>query len=446
MNWCPYPLLTLLLTFGSFNQLKADCTQEIITHLENMRSLSFKVSKGIPYHDYHLDRETLLNGFQQDCFDSDKAYQLNYLWQIYLNSENKQIQDERFFSLALKKLKILQTHGHLEQAQKVYDAIKKSLEKVPNQKNIQLGQRPEVRDRSACQDIDISEKMPVVRNQGSMGWCSHFSYADLLSYELNQTLSASYLGFILRPSGKLGSLNSNISTLNDTIGFCTEKALPSRLPKRYGPKRLQFIQNPDKIAKTYPGNDPLDLLDNWFKELFPESMLQTVHEIHRLNDPSPILILDRKYQINPSYGDQYSDKIVSSIAYEVCKEQNGFVRVNDLNFTTYHFNERYYGKSPIATVDDALKAGKPALIRYEVSAVAEGSNYGKHASVVVGRRFKNNQCQYLIRNSWGKNSCLKTKGIQGEDFCSPAGHFWVNIDTLSDTLTSVEFIEQQSAL
>lgn len=66
---------------------------------------------------------------------------------------------------------------------------------------------------------------------------------------------------------------------------------------------------------------------------------------------------------------------------------------------------------------------QPIGINYN-SGVLKNKKGGGHASLVVGRRWKNNRCEYLVHNSWGK-SCSKYPW-ECED-----GRIWIPGETLA---------------
>jgi hypothetical protein len=57
-----------------------------------------------------------------------------------------------------------------------------------------------------------------------------------------------------------------------------------------------------------------------------------------------------------------------------------------------------------------------------------------HAVLVIGSRRKDGECQYLLRNSWGKNACARGKGEAVE--CDN-GNYWVSQRTLERRLDKV---------
>jgi hypothetical protein len=70
----------------------------------------------------------------------------------------------------------------------------------------------------------------------------------------------------------------------------------------------------------------------------------------------------------------------------------------------------------IQSIDSALEAGHPAMVLYNASVLTDGSQLESlsrergHASLIVGRSYNTTtqQCEYILRNSWGGTSCNAT--------------------------------------
>jgi hypothetical protein len=93
------------------------------------------------------------------------------------------------------------------------------------------------------------------------------------------------------------------------------------------------------------------------------------------------------------------------------------------------------------------KNPQPIAIEYCGYLLTNGSNFrgvdshgnrtkdcGEHASLVIGRRknLQNGQCQFLIRNSWGKYC-----GGYSKDWSCENGNVWVDANALSANVTSI---------
>ncbi len=97
----------------------------------------------------------------------------------------------------------------------------------------------------------------------------------------------------------------------------------------------------------------------------------------------------------------------------------------------------------LESIDDALNKNEPSAIGYDagfLNSIDRGRDpdWG-HFSVIVGRRpGKDNQCEYLIRNSWGKNGCSSMTNPRLE--CKD-GQVWVSRAELHANIFSATQLE-----
>ena len=100
-------------------------------------------------------------------------------------------------------------------------------------------------------------------------------------------------------------------------------------------------------------------------------------------------------------------------------------------------------------LDDSISKGEPAGIGYNYNQLNGEEGMGGHASLVVGRRSNpdNGKCEYLLRNSWGKNceqregdglTCHKNCDSSG---CRYSGHFWATDEKLKASILGVTTIQ-----
>ncbi|MBC7715127.1 MAG: hypothetical protein H7177_17410 [Rhizobacter sp.] len=94
----------------------------------------------------------------------------------------------------------------------------------------------------------------------------------------------------------------------------------------------------------------------------------------------------------------------------------------------------------MAQLDEILSKDEPVSIGYDIDQILklpedESSPY-PHASTVIGRRQNpnTNQCEYLIKNSWG-NECPKKSKIECIN-----GNLWVPEGLLKKSLSEVSFM------
>jgi hypothetical protein len=114
------------------------------------------------------------------------------------------------------------------------------------------------------------------------------------------------------------------------------------------------------------------------------------------------------------------------------------------------------GKSLLETVNEKLESGIPLVVYYG-SAIfdyqgpkmkSEIANT-QHASVIVGKRYdcKTKNWNYLIRNSWGPDSCLDSqKAFQEKNrstapYACDQGHYVVPSDLLKSATSAIDWLE-----
>ncbi|OUS00195.1 hypothetical protein A9Q84_03150 [Halobacteriovorax marinus] len=116
--------------------------------------------------------------------------------------------------------------------------------------------------------------------------------------------------------------------------------------------------------------------------------------------------------------------------------------------TTDAFKE----KPGIELIHKFLEAGNPMQpvgIGYCSGVLEQGNAFigpksrfsrfcGPHASAIIGRKFENGSCKFLIRNSWGK-SC---RGISKDIECDE-GNMWIEQGKLEESLISVSRIHKK---
>jgi hypothetical protein len=89
------------------------------------------------------------------------------------------------------------------------------------------------------------------------------------------------------------------------------------------------------------------------------------------------------------------------------------------------------------SINNALDLGKPIAVKYDVNHVVNKS--GSHYSVITGRRWNEatKQCEYKIKNSWGKRCGKYKKEIE----CVEAeGSFWVSSPKLKKLAQDLRYI------
>ena len=292
--------------------------------------------------------------------------------------------------------------------------------------------------QSSCTDVDIRTKNPLLKeflstpqNQDSIGWCYAFTAADLLSVHIGRPVSALHMSAIF--NNTLANMNNRInmnfnfkniyeggltymalnSAMNGTF-ICSEKAMPFDMQHEKDTyKLIKTIESLREIIKEPKTRDQVecesrkDILKIKSNPLFRDATFFDIQTLLASNE----LNISLKNFIDKS-----------------CKEklQIPKFKLTMIPKPTEKTKNQYFKK-----INKALNLGKPVAISFDLKVVT--TETGTHSNSIIGRRWKNNKCEYNIRNSWGKSCSSYRKGIE----CNLSeGSFWVNEDKMYEMLTN----------
>jgi len=276
---------------------------------------------------------------------------------------------------------------------------------------INLGRKSMAQEKKTCGAVDLRPALGAPRSQDSVGWCFAFTVADLVSYKLKQRVSAadialSYNSDMLSGARRFfgttedqfsgGSATGAFKSSKET-GYCLEKDLPSEDNSGANFKdNLATVDNMGRLALN--GQITCDQFYKKASSLFPNVGLQDMRAI-----------------LSQSSRNDYFKKLVD----KTCKNRISGQKLNMkymLNLTSSSF-----GKN----IDAQLSAKNPIEFAYDSTILDDprgGAGRADHSSLLVGRRFnqKSGQCEYLVRNSWGK-SC----GYYNSGYTCEGGNVWI---------------------
>ena len=321
---------------------------------------------------------------------------------------------------------------------------------------------PSVCLAEACESVDFSDQMGPVRNQGSQGWCYAFTAADLIGYKLGITPEKMISAFDVAASYYMAdsdSLKNQLSPdqaakmkLNlQLYDKDQEKSFGSSLAKRWGGHSViaivaynlrpgaclesQLLSQTSEIyaeAKTYLNSviefQESETTKNIFSKCGSFSSLESVSPTQLAN-----LSKELSQQIVNKSAKIFTDLCSSRIAKPVLKpETMGINGSPDLKKAWDQLDKNLDEKVPTGISYSSCFLEKPQIPFF--------SSFTKcpHASSIVGRRKNSSgQCEYKIRNSWGR-SCSKYTS-QKQKKCEH-GNIWVTKDELSDYLTAITWL------
>jgi C1A family cysteine protease len=267
-----------------------------------------------------------------------------------------------------------------------------------------------------------------VRDQDSIGWCYAFSAADLLSYKLGKKISAADMAmnyndnWINNIFKKLGSgeqdfeggwMASSIEATKRKGGACKEEDLRSE-DNGYSDIMTTLVDI-DKIKRDNSVENKKiysDALKAMFPNLKPEEYLDIIDKAARAD----LLNMLSDRACSPRINIE-KFKVVSELAYL----ESGKNKL---------FNQ----------IDEQLDKENIVSIGYNSTILmdTESEETGMHASLVVGRRLnkENGECEYLVRNSWGRGCSSYDKKLTWEE-----GNIWVPKSLLVKDILNVTYIE-----
>lgn len=285
-----------------------------------------------------------------------------------------------------------------------------------------------------CRDIkDLSVGIGPAKNQQDLGWCYAFVAADMLTQKLQESgelkrterVSALKLGADLYlKNGQAPNFNprnpQTIASVFDAVRSptCLSKDLND---DEGGTLNSLFTGNTKKACSvtSVQGDNQISVKDANGRPLLPiASNLQEI--INRSWQRKLAQLCRRKI---PNVVDLETVKV---------KAPRPWIRSptseKDDDRLTRH-------------LDDALKAGKIAAVTYSAFAIStQVSPNDYHVSSVVGRRYFQDRCQYLVRNTWGIDFC---NALQENVSCvsKKPGYIWVSREQLIRNTVTVEYLK-----
>jgi hypothetical protein len=281
---------------------------------------------------------------------------------------------------------------------------------------------------SECTEIRIdTSNMPKNNNQADLEWCFAFSTSDLLSFKEKIKLSAYDIAINYHINRHYDSRISNVASrpgrpveamdlaITKTEGLCLEDEVDFTNGDWIKLGHIfQAIVTPTKnmsdiicdkgINETKLNVSCSDSLNN-LDTLVPEKRAEAFLNLQCRN----------RYKVKNKYKAQ-------------------FMGTNDL----------VTSEMILAKADEVLSKGDPLTMVYSSEMLLEGVNYKgtpNHASTIIGRKFNptNGQCEYLIKNTWGSDSCetKSTKTIKCDQ-----GNYWVPRTTLNNNTNYISWLSE----
>jgi hypothetical protein len=309
-----------------------------------------------------------------------------------------------------------------------------------------------------CSNTDIRQTNPKIknsskltalfstpRNQGPIGWCYAFTASDLISVEMGKPVSA------LHASTIHNRQIFNTSNLRATMEN-RRKAYPPAYDEVYeggdSDEVIRQVQKQSWICSedSLPSNrEKTVLVDEliWnLEQLKKESHRMVYQSDHLCSEVSNVL---KPFNLSSADVDTI---LTSALSDDLNLTMDQFVRsacteklknIPEMKVRKVkrpEFNDVIGVKEYMNEINSALEKGKPISFDYNLAGIKKGSD-GLHASVIMGRRWKNGKCEYKVRNSWGDTCLLYLPEIE----CNKSeGAYWLSAEKLFSSSNNFTYI------
>lgn len=316
-----------------------------------------------------------------------------------------------------------------------------------------------------CTPKDLTSLMGKVRTQGNIGWCYANTAADLLSFKYREQWNGNHASAIFTALGYNFKHNSSEpGTYIFTEGGDIKAALNYAGEFGYScPRQLDdmLVNGGFKLElrqKLHLAVKMKTLFDNRTRSL---ADLDNYNEfINQRREAGSILTLisddalERALKLNINLA-------VVEMAKEICSPyKHKFPMTYDKTKVKRYFNDDtqffddvlqkwVYNQAPdmIKFLNHQLSNDNVVGVDYKMKLISSDLNDNdQHASVIVGREVRGNQCHYLIRNSWGPECGFTTeKGAYVSRYnkkvtCVEGGNVWVSETDLKANLKGIVYI------
>lgn len=360
--------------------------------------------------------------------------------------------------LVFRQISFLISRGRPEDinlAEKIYGT--KLSDEVLKQRVEALLQRDE---REHCAAKDYRDRLPPVRDQGSMGWCFGFAAADMLSFKTGQNISAAdlSLSFFTSPAVRAAwgeSLRStSVSTPLETPvsrlgggdiravlegarrGVCLERDFPSQDFSLVG-RRVELgraLTTIETYAMRQSGESLPRKCQRRCKEDGKEPMMEELAASPALMAPN----VDAD-ALAETVRSASSQRVVLDINRLACRQRSHF------HFGPVRHRTGGGASGSARAIQEELMSGGIVAISYNADVLIDPTATNKtydssnaHASTVVGQRWNEaeNRCEFLLRNSYG-SSC----GYYHSSYQCEAGSVWIPARTLGAAINGMDTID-----
>jgi len=267
-------------------------------------------------------------------------------------------------------------------------------------------------EKASCQKVDHRSKMGSIRNQQELGWCYAYGLAEILSFKIGKTVSA--------PDLALTSQKNSPSDDRWIVKRVTKKkdsefsgGMPDWLfefAKTDGVCNQQSVDESDSNVVRLKAR--LDQIEQ--QKLDKKCNLSEVKE--SIQSLFPLIDISKALKI---YSESNYYNYLTDLFEEACKPRIKLPQNLAMKVKSYSGSSLKSRNSVFKDIENNLSNSGPALISIDSKIL--GSPRGQHAMIIAGRQWneKMQQCDYILRNSWGKDSCAPNQFIGSCDNGDP---------------------------
>ena len=244
---------------------------------------------------------------------------------------------------------------------------------------------------SECTSVDLRNdpRLPPAKAQGGNAWCFAYAMATATGFALNEPVSA--VGFIMAPDWKRGiRANQKLKQtakdvempqiFNETQnwGFCRERDIPSDLLNSVGDDLDQvygdIIQPHEEPSCSMAASYDL-VVEERIGLAFPLADLSDILKVYSKQKPDQSDLL--------------------ALGQSSCKLHR-FTPERQLQFKWLRVKDDIR-----AQLNRTLSENKPVGINYSSGPILRSKKNFGHSSNIIGRRWNNGKCEYLVRDPFG---------------------------------------------
>lgn len=287
-----------------------------------------------------------------------------------------------------------------------------------------------------CTSVDIrlyqsptmQSYFATVRNQRDTGWCYAFAASDLLSDRLQRPVSAFAVAYDY--NSKLTAFDHFLRKVNQAVGpdkeyfpdggwieIALKQVLANHIlcSESEAPSEVNSVSAKKSFLSWSSDFEHQSLKTSTLRGLFP-----------RLTQQQAGALLTQTYSSHSSLFEVMYESSQVSCTLIITPAHISLANANNSDI------------EPLDFIDGALDQNRPRpaaiLIHSNLVFKEDDSSFfekllGDHYSVVIGRQIHGADCEYLIRDSFGKDcSQYRTEGIR----CNGDGTYWIQKDLLMD--------------